>query len=557
MESGSLGILFILGIGVVGGIIGANIFQRLHVPQVVGYIVIGLIIGQSGLNLVKPDDINTLQPFSFFALGVIGFLVGGELKLSTFRKYAKQFTAILLGEGLAAFLLVGISSGMIMYMVTHNGNASLGAGIVFGAIASATDPASTIDVLWEYRSRGVLTTAIIAIVALDDALAMTLYGLGTSVAGLLAGGSSAILEETKRIGIELIGAIVLGVVCAFMFKALWRWISKPEKALAMAIGLLLLAIGISLASGLDVILATMTMGFVLVNTAPRHTEELLTVMRNFSIPIYVLFFVLVGARLGLGNMPGWLWLIVAFYIICRNGGKMIGAWAAAKATGSEAAVRKYLGLGIFAQGGVAVGLSIMASHRLAGIDVAPGMSLGDAVIYAVTATTLIVQLSGPPLVKLAIKLAGEAGRNITEDDIIDTLTVADVMNVNITPIRDNTPISTAVQYFAEQNSTVFPVVDKENRITGTLSLSHLKEVLADTDSWSWLLAADVMDTSENIILATSPLRKALAEMRDLGIDQMAVINNEQERCPKGVLDVHAVRKRVAGEMLHRQEPQPA
>ena len=160
-----LSVLFILGIGAFGGILGASLFQHFRIPQVVGYIAIGLIIGQSGIGLVRPEDIVSLRLFNLFALGLIGFLVGGELKADTLKRYKKQFFAILLGEGLGAFFLVGILTGLALWLFTHNVPISIAVGIVFGAIASATDPASTIDVLWEYRARGALTTTLIAIVA--------------------------------------------------------------------------------------------------------------------------------------------------------------------------------------------------------------------------------------------------------------------------------------------------------------------------------------------------------------------------------------------------------
>src|SRR6056297_1932080 len=99
-----MGLLTIIGLCIFLGAIGAWVFQKLHVPQVVGYIVIGVIIGESGFRFVEMADIVALRPFNLFALGLIGFLVGGELHGSIFKKHGKQFTAILLGEGLAAFL---------------------------------------------------------------------------------------------------------------------------------------------------------------------------------------------------------------------------------------------------------------------------------------------------------------------------------------------------------------------------------------------------------------------------------------------------------------------
>ncbi len=143
MHEIQLGVLAVLGICVAGGVVGAWIFQKLKVPQVVGYIVVGVLIGDTGFGLLHPADIAALQPFNNFALGLIGFLVGGELSGSIFKKYGKQFTAILLGEGLLAFLLVGVTCTLIVQWVVHDWVIAAAAGVVFGAIASATDPAST------------------------------------------------------------------------------------------------------------------------------------------------------------------------------------------------------------------------------------------------------------------------------------------------------------------------------------------------------------------------------------------------------------------------------
>ncbi|MDD5728849.1 MAG: cation:proton antiporter, partial [Victivallales bacterium] len=384
MDSINNSILFLLGLGVFGGMLGAWFFQKIRFPQVVGYIAIGLAIGQAGVGIISPEAIIQLKTFNLFALGIIGFLVGGELKIDTFRKYARQFTAILLGEGLLSFLLVGAASFLLIDMVTGNLAASLAGAVVLGAIASATDPASTIDVIWEYRSKGVMTTAIIAIVALDDALAMTLYGLGTSAARLVTSQSCSLWNSMLHISNELFGALAVGAAVAFILAAFLRWVPQTERGAAIAVGMILLVISVAAFFKMDIILATMMMGFVLTNLIPRRSKELFKLMRSFSVPIYVLFFVLVGARLSFAAMPGWLWLIILVYVVGRSAGKFYGAWLGAKFTGSPLVVRKYLGLGLFAQGGVAIGLSIMAAEQLSTITITPGMSLGDMIIFAVT-----------------------------------------------------------------------------------------------------------------------------------------------------------------------------
>jgi len=160
-----LNLILLLGIAVFGGTIGARVFRRLRIPQIIGYIIIGVVIGESGLRLISEQVTQLVEPLNYFALGIIGFMIGGELKLDVLRKYGKQFIAILVAEGVAAFVLVTLAVILITYAFTGNIRMSVALGIVLGAISSATDPASTIQVLWEYKTRGALTTAAIAIVA--------------------------------------------------------------------------------------------------------------------------------------------------------------------------------------------------------------------------------------------------------------------------------------------------------------------------------------------------------------------------------------------------------
>ena len=548
-----LGVLAVLGICVAGGIIGAWIFQKLNVPQVVGYIVVGVLIGDTGFGLLHPADIAALQPFNNFALGLIGFLVGGELSGSIFKKYGKQFTAILMGEGLAAFFLVGLASTVIVYLVCHNWVTAIAAGVVFGAIASATDPASTIDVLWEYRSAGVLTTAIVAIVALDDALAMTLYGLGTSVATILTqSGGDSIGTTLMHTGIELGGAIVLGIVCGFVLDAMMQYLPQTEKRLGMSIGVLLVCIGLSVAFNMDVILSTMAVGIVLINRAPNRSKKLFETVRSFSTPIYIIFFVLVGARLSLGNMPAWIWALVVTYVLMRSLGKWVGAYWGGRLSKAELPVQNYLGMAIFAQGGVAVGLSIVASHNLQHIQVTEAMSLGDMIIFTITATTLCVQLIGPAFAKLAIKKAGEIGRNVTEEDIMAELKVADVVDTEIVPLLEGTPLNEVIQHFAEQDTFVYPVVSSEGTITGVLTFDMLKELLLDRDAWQWLVVGDVMKPLRHRLSSTMNLAEALEEMRNNQVEALPVVENEESGKLLGVLDQRAALRRVGAELVRRQ-----
>ncbi len=553
METIHSGVLILLGVGLFGGALGAWVFQKIRFPQVIGYIVIGILIGDSVFKIVTQADIAHLQSFNWFALGIIGFLVGGELKIDNFKKYGKQFFSILLGEGFGAFLLVGIPSTIFIFYMTGSFKISFAAGIVFGAISSATDPASTVDVLWEYRSKGLLTTALIAVVALDDALAMGLYGIGTSIAEMISGTDISFLREIWKIVSTLLGAILIGTACGFLLKFIISFFHyQKEKMLAFAIGMLLLMIGFANAFDIDVILVTMTMGFVIINFSPKKSQEIFRLVRSFSAPIYVMFFVLVGARLSISSMPLWLWGIVGIYVLGRSSGKMVGAYLGAKQAKADLVVQKYIGLGLFAQGGVAIGLSIMASHHLAGMNVTDTMSLGDMIIFVVTSTTLIVQIIGPALVKLAIRLAGEINRNVTEKDIIDSLHVSEVMDKEIMIIKENENVSFIFKLFSSNDFFIYPVVNQDNRIVGVITLENLKDILNAQDCWDWLVAEDVMIPIQKIVLPDSALQEATGMMEEVGLEQLPVVENLENMKPIGMLDIRRTKKIVKQELIKQQ-----
>jgi CBS domain-containing protein len=280
-------------------------------------------------------------------------------------------------------------------------------------------------------------------------------------------------------------------------------------------------------------------------------------MRGFSVSIYALFFVLVGARLSLREMPGWLIAMVAAYVLMRCAGKALGAYLGARATGAEPVVRRYLGLGLFAQGGVAVGLSIMAGQHLSDIPLGDGLTLGDAIIFGITTTTLLVQVIGPACVKLAVQRAGEAGRNVTEEDVIGSLTAADVMFTDIVTIHEEEPLDQVVRRFAEHDHLVYPVVDKDDQLLGMVSLTELREILTDQAAWSWLVASDVVRPVTDHAFPHTPLNEALATMQQVQLDQMPVLDNTRGLHPVGLLDTTHIRSRVEREILLRQGRLPA
>jgi len=544
-----LNILLLLGIAIFLAATGGRLFHRLRIPQVVGYIITGLIVGQTGLGLIPEEVVGEMRPLSMFALGLIGFMIGGELKLTELRKRGRQFLSILLSEGLLAFFAVGATTGLLVWVLTGNANEAIAMGALLGAISAATAPAATVSVLWEYKTRGPLTNTLLAIVALDDGLGLLLFGFAASIAGVLLSGSAlsagAILVVPCY---EIFASIALGVASGIVLNILLRWSATPERQLLFTLATVLLNMGLSVLWDMDAILAAMALGVTLVNLAPRRSEDAFRLIEEFAPPIFVLFFVLVGAELQLFGTTVRIWLLAGVYVLARTFGKILGAYCGARISGAPPSVRQYLGFGLFAQGGVAVGLSILAAHRFES-------TIGNEIIVVVTATTLLVELLGPPFVKLAVTKAGEVGLGVTEEDLIRSYNVADVMDRNPPVVRPTDRIRKVLDVISSDDAYLYyPVVDDRGAFLGVISLEDVKPILRDHTAMSEILVAyDLMARCDEVATCETPLQTALSHMRETRLPFLPVVEKNGAEKLLGFLDRRAIERFLSTELLRRKQ----
>ena len=550
-----LGILPVIGAALLFGTMGARLFQKIRLPQVVGYIIVGLAIGRSGLGLIDTATLNALEPFNFFALGIIGFMIGGELHRDVFRKYGKQFMTILFSQGIGAFVVVSVLTAGVLLLVTRNIAASVAVGIVLGAICSATAPAATVEVLREYKTRGVLTTTVYAIVALDDGLALILYGISTSIAAMMlssAGDNGGVATALGVAVYKLLVAIILGVLAGIALNAILRRGRDREKALTYIIGSLALVIGLCALLKVDEILAPMALGVVIINLAPRRSYSAFGIVERFAPPIYVLFFVLAGAYVRVTGMGLWMCGLAAVYLVGRLFGKILGANLGARLAESPPAVRKYLGLCLFSQGGVAIGLALAATKRFSGVSVAQ-MPVGTMIMMIIMITTLVVEILGPPCVKLAVQKAGEVGLNVTEDDLMESYTVADMMDASATTFAESAPLATILRTISDTDAMSYPVVNDDGNLAGVISLADLKQSFSAEGLTAWLVAFDLMHPAPDTIGSKTPLAEAVTRMTEQGLECLPVLAGEDDPRLVGMIELRAVNRQLSGEILRRQQ----
>lgn len=489
--------VLLLGIIMFFGAIGGRLFQKLHIPQVVGYIVIGIIIGSSGFQVLRPDTIIALNPVNTIALSLIGFLIGAELKIDVIKKYGKQFIGILIGESVTPFFVVGFLVTIVSYAFMHDLKIAISFGLVLGAICSATAPAATTDVLKEYRTRGPLTTTILGIVAMDDAVALILYAIASSIVSPLLGGQSiSLVSQLLNIAKDIFGSILMGGIFGALVTFVVKNLMNDEgRVLSFGLGGLFLCTGTCVQLGLDNILAAMALGFFMANFAPAKTRPIFSLVEKFTPPIYVLFFVLVGAKLNIWVVTPLLGVLAVIYVSGRTLGKSIGSRLGARITKAPDTVRKFLPWCLLSQAGVAIGLSIAASNDLAD-------SIGPQIILIITATTFIVQLLGPVCVKYGITKAGEVGLDVTEEDILKSSKTSDVTwgtekicsMESAAIVTELDTLETVLHKFETNHNQSFAVISSDSReLIGIITLEHLKETLAIGEMANSFLAVDIME----------------------------------------------------------------
>jgi Kef-type K+ transport system membrane component KefB len=404
----NIDILATIGILITAAFIGSKAFQRLGIPQVVGFIVVGTLCGTSFLNIIPLELAHELTFISHIALGLIGFDIGSHLRLRELRQLGRCLIIILIFESIGTFLIV--TAGI--YAITD----SIHTAFIFGALASATAPAATVDVLAEYDSKGPLTTSILVVVGLDDALALILYSIAANLAEVtLVGTGSITWENTALIPIvEIGGSVLLGFGLGFILEWIMKHMKSHHDAMAISIGFVFIGVGLSETFGFSLILTSMLMGSFLVNRDPAHTRSIRFTIEQAGPVIYVLFFSLVGARFQISLLPA-MGLLGIAYILLRSLGKFGGSWIGGKIGKAESVVCNNLGFGLLSQAGVAIGLALASQQRFSTLG-EEGEVLGNLILNVITATTFVVQIIGPIFVKFAINRAGEIGQAKIEDD---------------------------------------------------------------------------------------------------------------------------------------------
>lgn len=383
-------ILFDTAVMIFAAIALGRAAKLLKMPNVTGYLIAGLILGPSFLNVVTQEMVDGFVIISDIALAFIAFSIGSEFDLAYFKKVGIAPVIIAITEAFGAIILVTLT--LILF------GFDLKLSILLGAIASATAPAQTIMVINQYKAKGPLTSMLMSVVAIDDVVALIGFGFASTAVKMIDNPENANLLKSILSPIyEIIISFAIGIVLSIAMRILFKWFKKPANVICITLGFVSFTYWLANVVHGSPLLACMALGAVLVNIYP-DIDRVMQVTEYFTPPIFMIFFVISGAGFDVSALAG-IGVIGLIYVVMRVLGKVAGSWFGGKITKQENKICKYLGPTLMPQAGVALGLIVVASTLV------PDYVAQIRVV--ILCSTFIYSVIGPVAAKFALEKAGE------------------------------------------------------------------------------------------------------------------------------------------------------
>ena len=393
--------LLIIGAAIVLAYVGATLLRRRGIPQTLGFMIAGIILGLVGVftdNAVR--SLNLIVPL---ALGLIGYNIGHELYHGNLGNRIKKLSIVVIIEATATFLLVSI--------VTYFFVGKLHWAFLFGAVASSTAPAATADVVWETECEGPLTSSIMFVLSVDDIAAVILTNSAIAYALWIynsATGSPLWIIFVPLI--KILGAALIGGVFGILFAKILEYEHDRASILEAEIGMVILLVGLVHALEFSDFFAAMVFGYVVSKRLPADVEPVPHLMQKIMSPIIMLFFAMVGARMShlltVSTTLISILVVATLYLTVRTGAKYIGARAGTTLVKELKVTKQYLGTCLLCQAGVALGLSFIIEETFVSLG-GEAATIGSLLLGVVALSTMVLEAVGPLAVKWSLVNAGE------------------------------------------------------------------------------------------------------------------------------------------------------
>ncbi len=409
-----------VGLAMTAGLLMSRLVKKLKLPAVTGYLIAGILVGpyclgalgglfhQDWLGFVD-GSIEHYKVLSDVALGFIAFAIGDEFRISQLKKIGKQATVIGIFQAVVATIVVDAALIGIHFLIPDK--FPIEAAVILGAVATATAPAATLMVVRQYKAKGKLTDILLPVVAIDDAVGLVVFAISLGVAKSFGSeGGMSITSVLVEPLLEVVCSLLLGFVLGVLFSAAEKFFKSNSKRLTLSITFVLMAVAVSMVKfeiggvhiGFSSLLVCMMLGTVFCNMCD-FSDEIMGKTDKWTAPLFLIFFVISGAELEFGVFKDPVIIIIGLiYILTRALGKYFGAGWSAKFMKCDPSIVKYLGITLFPQAGVALGMSAIVAVEFANVGEI-GVLVRNITLFAV----LIYELVGPMLTKIALTKAGD------------------------------------------------------------------------------------------------------------------------------------------------------
>ena len=380
-------------------------------PDVTAFLIAGIIVGpyvlgNLGIGFTSQNELSAVSILSSIALGFIAFDIGSEFRAASLKEMGKS--ALFIGIFQAVTATVFVDAALILLSLKLGADIlPLPVAITLGAIASATAPAATLMVVRQFKAKGPVTDLLLPIVALDDAAGLVIFAVSMGIAQAMTGGTINLVSIVINPVVEIICSVILGSIMGYILTLLEKLFFSNSNRLSMTIAFVLMTISLSsrefyigqVKIAFSSLLVCMTLGTIFCNMC-EYSSDIMARSTKWSAPLYAVFFVISGARLELSVMQNFsVMLIGAVYIIVRCAGKYFGAGISSSMMRCPENVKKYLGITLFPQAGVALGMVVSAQSL--------GGEMGGMIRNIILFSVLVYEIFGPMLTRIALTNAGE------------------------------------------------------------------------------------------------------------------------------------------------------
>ncbi len=391
--------LFFIGFIFVFGAFIKFISLKAKILYVVGYLIFGTIIGPDVLNIVPKEFIYDTHVIIELSLAIISVLVGANLKYNILKEQWRKIAVISAFETFFAFLFISIAFYMLFSYLEFGFNKEFRfvVALLFGGLASATAPATVLAIIHEMNIKNRFSSFLLGTVAMDNAFALIAFSFISMITDTMLSTYGFKIENFLILIPKTVYAIILGSVGAVISIAI-DIIFKNYSSIktTSTLGMIFIVYALAEFWNLEPLLSALVMGVVMANLSKEFFLVKKEFDRHLKDIIFLLFFTISAMHLNLEflfTMP----TVVAVYVLFRIIGKIIGVYIGGKVSKSPKFIQHNLGIALFPQAGIAIGLALSMQSEKNLEAFAP------IIVNVIIATTIVHELLGPFFTRYVLK----------------------------------------------------------------------------------------------------------------------------------------------------------